>query len=302
MTKVLAFNYYKKLIPANKNNFDEKFDTLEKINNYLNTLKNNDCLIFYGDSIENILYNNNGILYNILKKCKKINVIEIYEDGKNDLLENELNIDNDIINTLKNIITNRSTNNSFIKIKKSHLFIKMTSDTKILYVLDLCISQKKKILHGINNVNFAFLNKSIENLKKVINENKHINDFDCNLLDTFKNIPINFVFIGLIGHDRDVNDLIYNFIKKNKLAKLPIIKEDDKLSIVSYKIPKTNLLEKNEEIKCNLESANKLLYRDSIMNFSLMSNYNENNIKEINDKIKMNIINTCEIILKNLKC
>ena len=32
-----------------------------------------------------------------------------------------------------------------------------------------------------------------------------------------------------------------------------------------------------------------------------MSNYNENNIKEINDKIKINIISTCEIILKNLK-
>ncbi len=389
VAKVIALNFQKKIIPANKNNFDEKFDTLEKFNNYLINIKNNDCLIFFGDSPDNLLYKNQGILYSLIKNLKvnkKLSALQVSYDGTFDLfnyypLKNNfvdatvvnLESESDVLNTLSEIYSNRIINESFTKITKSHLLIKIFNDNKTIYILDLSVSQKKRILHGINNSHFSFLNKTIANLKKVIIEGNDLLLADCFLLEKFKSINPNFIFVGIIGEDRDLNSSIYNFIydyKKPKLEiqttsrhdlidsvpflKLSDNKENDiinyelikKLSvlqppksseIVPYKsnsspmynsfiLPNINLMSpivnpnnspvlinnsqslitdikkfiSEDDLKIKLEAMNKLIYREIIKNHSLMGEYKPNNVKELNEKIKVNLLCVCETILNDL--
>ena len=386
VAKVIALNFDRKLIPANKNKFDEKFDTLEKFNNYLNNIKNNDCLIFYGESKDNIIYKNTGILYSIIKKLQNpvsISAIEISYDGTLDLFKYtslkrnfldatniKVDSESDILNTLSELYSNRIVNDSFTKITKTHLLIKVYDGNKTMYLLDLSVSQKKRILHGINNNYFSFLNKSIANLKKIIIE---CNDFmmaDCYLMEIFKPINPNFIFVGIIGEDRDLNNSMYNFIHEHRInrtldlnktrhdlidsipflklsdnkendninyeliKKLSVLQQPKSTEIVPYKsnlhiknnfdpfiLPNINLLSpivkphllehkllidskkkyiSEDDLKIKLEAANKLIYREIIKNHSLMGEYKPNNVKEINDKVKINLMTICETILNEL--
>ena len=384
VAKVIALNFQKKLIPANKNNFDEKFDTLEKFNNYLINIKNNDCLIFFGDSPDNILYKNQGILHSLIKKFKdntKISALQVSYDGTFDLftyysLKNnfddskviKLESESDIKNTLSEIYSNRIVNESFTKITKSHLLIKIFNNNKTIYILDLSISQKKRILHGINNSHFGFLNKTISNLRKVIIEGNDLLLADCFLLEKFKSFNPNFIFVGIIGEDRDLNSSIYNFIygykkltpetqktsSRNDLfdsvpfLKLSDNKENDvinyelikKLSVLqpknneivpyssnlnytpiynSFILPNINIMSpivnpnnspalitdikkyiSEDDLKIKLEAMNKLIYREIIKNHALIGEYKPNNVKELNEKIKFNLLCVCETILNDL--
>lgn len=386
VAKVISLNFDKKLIPANKNNFDEKFDTLEKFNYYLNNIKNNDCLIFYGESKDNIIYKKTGILYSIIKNftLPSISAIEISYDGtfdlfkysslKQDFIDStsvKLGTESEILNTLSEIYSNRIINDSFTKITKSHLIIKITDGIKNVYLLDLSVSQKKRILHGINNNYFSFLNKSITNLKKIIIEGNDLMMADCYLMEIFKPINPNFTFVGIIGEDRDLNSSIYNFINEYRInrptnlnlnksrhdlidsvpffalsnnkdndninyeliKKLSVLQQPKSTEIVPYKsnlhiknnfdpfiLPNINLLSpiikpplientlladskkyiSEDDLKIKLEAANKLIYRKIIKNHSLMSEYKPNNVKEINDKVKINLMTICETILNEL--
>jgi hypothetical protein len=339
MTKVIALNFYKKLIPANKNNFDLKFTDFDIFLDYLSSVNHNDCLVFYGESNNNILYKKNGILHSIVKNFKfdvSISCIESNFNGNFDLFTflpleyNNFNgkISTKIINEtylnslLLELFSNRLTSslNNFLK---SHIIIKIYNENKTIYLIDLSISQLKK---PYENNYFTFVNNSIRMLKENIINKTEFNSKESHFIEILKNINSNLIFIGVIEDDRILNNTIFNFVKDYKKL-IPFQINKDNKPFISYNdIPikekkkvtfsLQNLLSENEnitngslttisstniELNKQLQKLNRSVFKEAIKNYSLMTSYSNDTIDNINEKVQKNLLTICTIILKNLK-
>jgi hypothetical protein len=332
MAKVIALNFHKKIIPANKNNFDLKFTNFEHFLDYISTIKNNDCIIFHGESKDNILYKKNGILHSIVKNFNfnaSISCIESNFNGNFDLFTflpleyNNFNgkISTKIINEtylnslLLELFSNRltSTLNNFLK---SHIIIKIYNENKTIYLIDLSISQIKKTY---DNNYFTFVNNSIKMIRKNIINKTDFDSKDSHFIEILKNINPNLIFVGIIDDDRILNNHIFNFVKDYKkehnlekdINDIPlIIDKENKIKQkknVSFFLPE--LVSKNipigssssVELNKNLHKLNKLVFREAVKNYSLMNSYSNYTIENINEKVQKNLLNMCSIIFDNFK-
>ena len=331
MAKVIALNFHKKLIPSNKNNFDLKFTDFEIFLDYLSSVKNNDCLIFHGESKDNILYKKNGILYSIVKNFNfnaNISCIESNFNGNYDLFTflpleyNNFNgkISTKIINEtylhslLSELYSNRLTTslNNFLK---SNIIIKIYNENKTIYLIDLSISQVKK---SYENNYFSFINNSITMIKEnIIYKNKY-NFKESHFMEILKNINSNLIFCGIIDDDRILNNHIFNFVKdyKKDVTCMSSLSNENNLLLsnenkkkVSFSLP--NLLSENKnipigslssiELHTKLEKLNKVIFKEVVKNYSLMNSYSNDNIEKINEKVKNNFFNICTIIFNDFK-
>lgn len=329
MAKVIALNFHKKLIPGNKNNFDLKFTDFDIFLDYLSSVNHNDCLVFYGESNNNILYKKNGILHSIVKNFKfnaSISCIESNFNGNFDLFTflpleyNNFNgkISTKIINEtylsslLLELFSNRLTSslNNFLK---SHIIIKIYNENKTIYLIDLSISQLKKTYE--NNY-FTFVNNSIRMLKENIINKTEFNSKESHFIEILKNINSNLIFIGVIEDDRILNNTIFNFVKDyKKLIPSQInkpfisyndipIKEKKKVTFSLHNLVSENITNDsstNIELNIQLQKLNRSVFKEAIKNYSLMTSYSNDPIDNINEKVQKNLLTICTMILKSLK-
>jgi hypothetical protein len=334
MAKVIALNFHKKLIPSNKNNFDLKFTDFENFLDYLSSIKNNDCLVFHGESNDNILYKKNGILYSIVKNFNfdaNICCIESNFNGNYDLFTflpleyNNFNekISSKIINEtylhslLSELYSNRLSS-SLNKFLKSNIIMKIYNKNKTIYLIDLSISQVKK---PSENNYFSFINNTIKIIKEnIINKNEY-NSKECHFMEILKNIKSNLIFCGIIEDDRILNNHIFNFVKDYKKEKssvkevgnIPLLIDETteikQKKKVSFSLPNLVYTNKNVplgslssiELNKNLHKLNKVVFREAIKNYSLMNSYSNYTIDNINEKVQKNLLNMCSIIFDNFK-
>jgi hypothetical protein len=334
MARVIALNFHKKLIPSNKNNFDLKFTNFENFLDYISSIKNNDCLVFHGESKDNILYKKNGVLHSIIKNFNfnaTISCIESNFNGNFDLFTflpleyNNFNgkISTKIINEtylhslLSELYSNRLTTslNNFLK---SNIIIKIYNENKTIYLIDLSISQVKKTYE--NNY-FLFINNSIKMIKEnIINKNEY-NCEECHFMEILKNIKSNLIFCGIIDDDRILNNHIYDFVKDYKkehsyikeVDDVPLIIDENnqikQKKTVTFSLP--NLVNTNKpipigslssiELNKTLQKLNKIIFKEAVKNYSLMNTYSNDNIEKINEKVQKNLLNMCSIIFNDFK-
>ena len=231
MAKVFCLNLSQNLYKIKNNtlkddkdyNFDCIFNCVEDLKKNINEIKPPICFIFFGESTDNILYKQDGIIDSILNKnlsnsIHTIEGIEFKYDGIYDLFnsipllkhfENNqkilLNSKTVIDETLNKISINRLLNNKIYKLTKSHILIKITNGTKIMYFLDLCVSKCQTYsTFTFNDLHNTFINKTITNLK-VFFENRELSDTNFNLIKVLNELKVRFDLIGIIENNKEVN-------------------------------------------------------------------------------------------------
>jgi hypothetical protein len=349
-----------------KYNFDNIYFKTNQLNKEISKLESETCLVFYGESIENIIYKKFGIIDNLLNQYNLpvlIEGIEIKQDGIYDffneseiinyfsfnqyiLMSNQKVIDN----VLEDITFKKFIDNKIIRTEKTHLLFKIYNNEKIIYILDLATNNIKLLNIELQSSQYNFLNNTIKNFSKIFCSNYDIKiDKTCNLYKALNNIK-NFYVIGIVNNDIKSNENVFELAlnineikiinkdnlkvdkrnlmivpyKSNNNEELNNFTLDDKFPLISlnnilsekllFSLP-TNLLPydifniplnrqkkeiSDEDLRLKLETMNKILYRDVINNYIKMSNYDDTNIKNINNDVKRGLINTCEVILKEL--